>query len=113
MLAGLALALRFIPYSDHHGHFRIGWSLVLLALGLMVLAASVYLVYLLEILKFRRLDTLRVRMARPGASSEEVERDVARHLETGEMAAVSLAPPADAPRGTVHTTSPPAAPEHP
>jgi UDP-GlcNAc:undecaprenyl-phosphate GlcNAc-1-phosphate transferase len=126
MLAGLALALRFIPYSDHHGHFRIGWSLVLLALGLAVLAASVYLVYLLEILKFRRLDTLRVRVAHPGASAEEVERDVARHLETGEMAAVTLPPPADAgpatgrwPRrgnggGPIGESSgQPAAPEHP
>ena len=69
MLAGLALALRFIPYSDHHGHFRIGWSLLLLALGLLVLAASVYLVYLLEILKFRRLATLRVRLSVPKASA--------------------------------------------
>ncbi len=65
MLAGLALAVRFIPYSDHHGHFRTGWSLVLLALGLLVLAASVYLIYLLEILKFRRLATLRVRRNGP------------------------------------------------
>ena len=98
MLAGLALAVRFIPYSDHHGHFSIGWSLVLLALGLVVLAASVYLIYLLEILKFRRLATLRVRLTRPEASAEEVERDVARHLETGEMDAVSI-PPAESANG--------------
>jgi UDP-GlcNAc:undecaprenyl-phosphate GlcNAc-1-phosphate transferase len=97
MLAGLALALRFIPYSDHHGHFRIGWSLLLLALGLLVLAASAYLVYLLEILKFRRLATLRVRLLRPEASAAEVERDVARHLETGEMEVVRV-PPADGSR---------------
>ena len=25
-LAALALALRFVPYSDHHGHFHLGWS---------------------------------------------------------------------------------------
>src|SRR5207244_1825111 len=29
VLAALALALRFIPYSDHHGHFDLRWSLVL------------------------------------------------------------------------------------
>ena len=97
MLAGLALAVRFIPYSDHHGHFRTGWSLVLLALVLLVFAASVYLVYLLEILKFRRLATLRVRLLRPEASVEEVQRDVDRHLETGEMQVVSV-PPATRPR---------------
>jgi UDP-GlcNAc:undecaprenyl-phosphate GlcNAc-1-phosphate transferase len=98
MLAGLALALRFIPYSDHHGHFRTGWALLLLALGLLVLAASAYLVYLLEILKFRRLATLRVRLQRPEASPAEVERHVERHLETGEMEVVSV-PPADGSRG--------------
>jgi len=34
MLAGLALAIRFIPYSDHKGHFDSLWSLVLVGLGL-------------------------------------------------------------------------------
>ncbi len=57
MLAGLALALRFVPYSDHHGHLHTGWTLVMCALGLIVVAASVYLVYVLEILKSRRLDS--------------------------------------------------------
>src|SRR5439155_6033897 len=36
-LAALALALRFVPYSDHHGHFRTGWTLVLAAFGLLAL----------------------------------------------------------------------------
>ena len=31
MLAGLALALRFVPYSDHHGHLHTGWTLVMIA----------------------------------------------------------------------------------
>ena len=33
MLAGLALALRFVPYSDHKGHYNTGWTLVILAIG--------------------------------------------------------------------------------
>jgi UDP-GlcNAc:undecaprenyl-phosphate/decaprenyl-phosphate GlcNAc-1-phosphate transferase len=69
MLAGLALALRFVPYSDHHGHLHTGWTLVMIALGLIAVAASVYLVYVLEILKFRRLDTVRV-WQRAATSSE-------------------------------------------
>jgi len=89
LLAGLALALRFIPYSDHHGHLHTGWALVMIALGLIVVAASVYLVYVLEILKFRRLDASRLRRLRPDASSAEIERDVARDLETGEIDALS------------------------
>lgn len=74
--AGLALALRFVPYSDNGGKFSLGWTLVMVALGLVALAASVYLVYVLEIVKFRR--------RRPGASDEEV----AHELETGEFDAL-------------------------
>jgi UDP-GlcNAc:undecaprenyl-phosphate GlcNAc-1-phosphate transferase len=88
MLAGLALALRFIPYSDHKGHLHTGWTLVLLGLGLLVAAASVYLVYVLEILKFRRLDAMRLRLLRPEASAAEIEHSVVEHLETGEFDAV-------------------------
>jgi UDP-GlcNAc:undecaprenyl-phosphate GlcNAc-1-phosphate transferase len=80
LLAGLAIALRFVPYSDHHGNFDLGWSLVMGALGLVVLAASIYLVYVLEILKFRRL----ARRMTP----EQVEHA----WETGEFPAVEAEP---------------------
>jgi UDP-GlcNAc:undecaprenyl-phosphate/decaprenyl-phosphate GlcNAc-1-phosphate transferase len=89
MLAGLALALRFVPYSDHKGHLYTGWTLVMIGLGLIVAAASVYLVYVLEILKFRRLDAMRLRLLRPDASATEIEQGIARDLETGEIDAVS------------------------
>jgi UDP-GlcNAc:undecaprenyl-phosphate/decaprenyl-phosphate GlcNAc-1-phosphate transferase len=88
-LGAFAVSLRFVPYSDHHGHFKAGWTAVMAVLGLVVLAASAYLVYVLEILKFRRLDAIRVRRARPEASPEEVARDVARDFETGEFDAVA------------------------
>jgi UDP-GlcNAc:undecaprenyl-phosphate/decaprenyl-phosphate GlcNAc-1-phosphate transferase len=89
MLAGLALALRFVPYSDHKGHLRTGWTLVMLGLGAIAVAASVYLVYVLEILKFRRLDAIRLRRLRPDASPAEIDVHVARDLETGEFQALS------------------------
>jgi UDP-GlcNAc:undecaprenyl-phosphate GlcNAc-1-phosphate transferase len=89
LLAGLALALRFVPYSDHRGHLYTGWTIVMVALGLLVVAASVYLVYVLEILKFRRMDAMRLRMLRPEASQAEIERDVAKDFETGEFKAVT------------------------
>lgn len=92
MLAGLALALRFIPYSDHHGHYRAGWLAVMVALGAIAVAASVYLVYVLEILKFRRVATARLRRLRPYASAAEIERTVIEDFETGEMNVVSLGP---------------------
>jgi UDP-GlcNAc:undecaprenyl-phosphate/decaprenyl-phosphate GlcNAc-1-phosphate transferase len=54
VMAALALALRFIPYSDNHGHFNAGWTVLMLGLIAIALAYSVYLVYVLEILKLRR-----------------------------------------------------------
>ena len=89
MLAGLALALRFVPYSDHKGHLHTGWTLVVVGLGALAAAASVYLVYVLEILKFRRLDAMRLRLLRPDASPAEIELDVTKDLETGEFQAVT------------------------
>lgn len=54
VMAALALALRFVPYSDNHGHFNAFWTAVMLVLIAAALAYSVYLVYVLEILKLRR-----------------------------------------------------------
>lgn len=78
MLGGAAVALRFVPYSDNHGNFDTGWSLVMAAILIAALAASVYLVYLLEILKFRWL------ARREGRSESEIDRQ----LETGEFEAL-------------------------
>jgi UDP-GlcNAc:undecaprenyl-phosphate GlcNAc-1-phosphate transferase len=87
-LALLAVALRFVPYSDNGGHLHLGWSLVMAGLGLLELIASVYLVYVLEILKFKRLDAIRLRRLKPEASEQEIVADVQTRLETGEFDAV-------------------------
>jgi len=84
-MAGLAVALRFVPYSDDAGHLNVGWSLLMAALFVIVLGASVYLVYVLEILKFRRLDAIRLRRMRPDATDDEIDADVEQALETGEF----------------------------
>jgi UDP-GlcNAc:undecaprenyl-phosphate GlcNAc-1-phosphate transferase len=88
LLGGFAVALRFIPYSDDHGHLNLGWSLVVAALALLVAAASVYLVYVLEILKLRRLSAVRIRRLRPEATDDDVDDDVERQMETGEFEAL-------------------------
>jgi UDP-GlcNAc:undecaprenyl-phosphate GlcNAc-1-phosphate transferase len=91
-LAALALALRFVPYSDHHGHFRTGWTLVLAGFGVLALGASLYLVYVLEILKltrFRRGEIMRE--TGEGLSDEEIDRRVEQEMETGEWDAVPRA----------------------
>ena len=83
LLGGFAVALRFVPYSDHHGNFDAAWLAAGIVMGALVVAASFYLVYVLEILKFKRLDTIRLRRA--GATEDEIDEDVARRLETGEF----------------------------
>jgi UDP-GlcNAc:undecaprenyl-phosphate GlcNAc-1-phosphate transferase len=75
-LAGVALALRFVPYTDRHGHFHAGWTIVMAAILLLALSASVYLVYVLEILKLR------------GRFRRETDAEVEHRLETGEFQAV-------------------------
>src|SRR6266487_5491014 len=50
VLAGAALATRFIPFRAH-GVWHLGPTLAVGAIGLAALAASVYIVFLLEIVK--------------------------------------------------------------
>jgi len=90
MMAGLALALRFVPYSDDHGNFDAFWTIVLLACFALVLAASFYLVVTLEILKLRRswLRRLAGVPAGDGIGPEEVDEGVVRELETGSFEVV-------------------------
>ena len=87
-MAGLAVALRFVPYSDKAGRLHPGWAALMGVLFLLVLAASVYLVYVLEIFKFRRLDAVRLRRMRPEATEQEIDADVEERLQTGEFEAV-------------------------
>jgi UDP-GlcNAc:undecaprenyl-phosphate GlcNAc-1-phosphate transferase len=63
MLAGFAVALRFIHYSDGHGHVRAGGTALVAGLALLVLIASVYLIYVLEI--FRGVYLSRLPKPRP------------------------------------------------
>ena len=44
ILAGLALALRFVPYSDDRGNFDPFWTAVMAAMLIFAMVASVYVV---------------------------------------------------------------------
>ena len=92
-LAALALAMRFVPYSDDDGSLNAGWTIVILAFGLLALAASLYLVIVLEILKFKRVREREIRRRvetgeMTALSRDEVEREIEREVETGEFKAV-------------------------
>jgi UDP-GlcNAc:undecaprenyl-phosphate GlcNAc-1-phosphate transferase len=92
-LAALALAMRFVPYSDDDGTLNAGWALVIIAFGLVALAASVYLVLVLEILKFRRFREREIRRQVetgeiPALTEAQIEHEIEREVETGEFEAV-------------------------
>jgi UDP-GlcNAc:undecaprenyl-phosphate GlcNAc-1-phosphate transferase len=92
-LAALALALRFVPYSDDNGNLNAGWAVVMALFGLIALASSVYLVLVLEILKFKRFRERELRrQVETGEisalSEEQIGQEVERDLETGEFQAV-------------------------
>ena len=87
-MAGLAVALRFIPYSDTSGHLNAGWTLALVGCFLVAVAASVYLVYVLEILKLRRLRAWQLRRTDPDTTEHQIDQEVERQLETGEFTAL-------------------------
>ena len=63
-MAALAVAVRFIPYTDDRGHLHLGWS-PCSPRCFVAVAASVYLVLVLEILKLRRLRAWQLRRADP------------------------------------------------
>ncbi|MGN6276161.1 MAG: glycosyltransferase family 4 protein [Solirubrobacterales bacterium] len=93
VMSGLALALRFVPYSDNHGHFNAFWTTVMAACLLAAVAASIYLVEVLEILKLRQtrlrqLISLRRQVGQPEPALEEVNVAVEKELETGSFPAV-------------------------
>jgi UDP-GlcNAc:undecaprenyl-phosphate/decaprenyl-phosphate GlcNAc-1-phosphate transferase len=92
-LAALALAMRFVPYSDDDGTLNAGWALVIGLFALLALAASLYLVLVLEILKFKRFRERELRRQVetgeiPALSDGEIESEIGREVETGEFEAV-------------------------
>jgi UDP-GlcNAc:undecaprenyl-phosphate GlcNAc-1-phosphate transferase len=70
-LAAAALGTRFIPVREH-GHWHTGATIAASALGVLAIAASVYVVYLLEIVKLAN-----PRIRRREAEQRERDRQTA------------------------------------
>jgi UDP-GlcNAc:undecaprenyl-phosphate GlcNAc-1-phosphate transferase len=85
MMAGTAVALRFIPYSEQSGTLNAGWAVLMGALLLLCAAISLYLVWVLEILKFRRIREWQMRKSDPDTSEHDIDEQVDRDIETGEF----------------------------
>ena len=88
LLSSFAVAIRFVPYSDDHGHFNLGWTIVMALIGLAAVAASIQVVAVLEIAGFRRLRSWQLRDANPDTSEHAIAAEVRREFETGEWDSV-------------------------
>ncbi|HEY1715454.1 MAG TPA: MraY family glycosyltransferase [Solirubrobacteraceae bacterium] len=82
LMAGLAVALRIV---SHHHRNQLGWIVALLVFAVLCAAASVYLIYVLEIFKFKGLRSIEIRRMDPAAGEEEIDDQVAKDIETGEF----------------------------
>ena len=89
MMAGIAVALRFIPYSERSGSLNTGWAVLMGALMAFGIGASLWAIYVLEILKFRRFREFQMRRADPDTSEHEIDEQVERELETGEFRSIA------------------------
>jgi len=58
VLAAFALAVRFLHYRTPNGHWHLWPAVALSAFGLVAVVASLYVIYALEILKYRHLRLL-------------------------------------------------------
>ncbi|MBA3365450.1 MAG: undecaprenyl/decaprenyl-phosphate alpha-N-acetylglucosaminyl 1-phosphate transferase [Actinobacteria bacterium] len=81
LLAAFALLVRFVPPRPL-GDWDLGNTLIVAASGLVVLLASVWMVYTLEILKARHLQALRLR-GRAAEPVEDREEALERALTAG------------------------------
>src|ERR1700742_5102097 len=81
LMAGLAVMLRIV---SHHHDRQAGWIAALIVLGVVCAAASVYLVYVLEIFKFKGLRTIEIRRTDPGTTEDQIDDQVTKDIETGE-----------------------------
>src|SRR3954447_13902600 len=87
-MTAIAVALRFVPYSESNGHLNAGWATLMGAMLLVGVGASIYLVYVLEILKLRRLRAWQLRRDDPATSEHEIDTRLEDDLETGEFQAL-------------------------
>ncbi len=87
VLAGVAIAMKFVPYHKDDT-YHLGWTIVMAAILLIAIAASIYLVYVLEIFKFKLLRGIQLRRVDPETSEHEIVKVVERDIQTGEFQAV-------------------------
>jgi UDP-GlcNAc:undecaprenyl-phosphate GlcNAc-1-phosphate transferase len=72
-LAAAALATRFVPFREH-GHWHVGGTLAVAVIAAVALAFSVYIVYLLEIVKLANPRIRRRELSRTQSAESSTRR---------------------------------------
>jgi UDP-GlcNAc:undecaprenyl-phosphate/decaprenyl-phosphate GlcNAc-1-phosphate transferase len=67
LMAAITIAARFVPYTDAEGDYQATGVLLLVGLFTIAVLAALYLIYVLEILKWRRTPV--VKLVREGRSA--------------------------------------------
>jgi len=60
LMGVVAMAIRFVPYKDDTGGWLLGGTLIITAAGVLAVTAAVYLIYVLEILKWRNTPVVKL-----------------------------------------------------
>ena len=76
LMGGAAVAVRFIPYTDGRGNVQLGGAVAVGAVAAVVVAAAIYLVYILEILKWRSTPMVEIMRGRK-SGREQADREIA------------------------------------
>jgi UDP-GlcNAc:undecaprenyl-phosphate/decaprenyl-phosphate GlcNAc-1-phosphate transferase len=92
VLAAFAIAIRFADLRDEDGAIQPLWLAVLLLFALVAIAATAYVVYMLEIFQFSQLRRFQLRRTAadrgaPPPTDPELEAQIERELATGEFEA--------------------------
>jgi UDP-GlcNAc:undecaprenyl-phosphate/decaprenyl-phosphate GlcNAc-1-phosphate transferase len=75
LMGGAAIAVRYIPYSDDNGNLQLGGTLAVVGVGLVVVAAAIYLIYILEILKWKSTPVVDIVRGRKSDRAQGSDRD--------------------------------------
>jgi UDP-GlcNAc:undecaprenyl-phosphate GlcNAc-1-phosphate transferase len=77
--------MRFITGGRHHlSSIPVGWLIFLIGLIVVCVAASIYLIYVLQILKFK----IQIRRISPAAREADIDAAVEQGIQTGEFAVI-------------------------
>ena len=88
-MAGDAVALRFIPYSERSGHLNLGWAALMAGAAAARASPRASTWSTCSRSSSSRLRAWQLRREDPDTTEHEIDEQVQRELETGEFQSVA------------------------